>query len=96
MRAREIKAPKVCADPKDQAVWERWFYAQNLLTQRLAEEYPPGSMFVHPAQPDRWIIGYTADGRLVLTTVNPADDYEGAVSSEKVYADPAAFRTARN
>jgi hypothetical protein len=56
---------------------EAWIASRPESVRKLAAEFPIESRLDTPDGP-MWIIGYTEDDFLIISPINPFDDYDGA------------------
>ena len=70
----------------DEDVIATWLKTRPPSVQALAEKFPCGSHW-HVAGKVYWLIGYTEDDCLIVSQIDPYEDYDRAVQmKEYVYA----------
>lgn len=70
-----------------------WLMTRPACVQSLALEFPLGLAARVDDGPLLYLVGYTEDDRLIMSEVNPGDDYHGALAN-KVYLCAAHAREA--
>jgi hypothetical protein len=63
--------------------WEAWIASRPPCVQKLARQFPITTT-VEIDGTLHYLIGYTENNMLILTPINPVDDYEQA-HAEKIY-----------
>lgn len=59
----------------------KWLKTRPECVQKLAIEFPFGSIFIHDEK-RLYLLGYTENDSLVVSEVDPFDDYDGARESQ--------------
>lgn len=57
-----------------------WFKTRPKAVQKTALEFPPGTQIVIGATVN-WVVGYQENGALLISVVNPGEDYKKAVAT---------------
>lgn len=70
---------------------EEWLASRPECVQALAKEFPMHSRFQMGDGPILYLCGYTEDDHLIVSPLNPWEDYERAIS-ERFYLCASRFR----
>ena len=62
--------------------WEAWLGTRPAAVQQLAQEFPLGSHW-HVAGQVLYLLGYTEDDCLLVSPIDPAVDYQGALITKE-------------
>lgn len=65
-----------------QANWEAWLSARPACVQALAREFPIWMVFNTP-EGQMWVMGYTESDEVLLTPIDPREDYDGALAMHR-------------
>lgn len=72
--------------------YKDWLKTRPKSVQKLAAEFPLGSECEGRNGEILFIIGYTEDDAIVLTPINPSDDYESACA-QRVHVCASHYRS---
>lgn len=75
------------------AEFQQWVAEQPAHIQAMAREFPIASVFHQPDGMTAWLLGYTDAEELVLTCVNPHENYDAARDA-RFYLDVNVVRAA--
>lgn len=62
--------------------WEEWLASRPESVQKLAREFPPGTVFRMPDSTMMHVIGYTENNGVIASTVDPIKDWDGAMNKK--------------
>lgn len=58
-----------------------WYESRPECVKKLIIEYPPMSkVTIHNKH--YWVFGYTEDNKLIISKINPSEDYENAIKQK--------------
>lgn len=63
--------------------YERWLKTRPECVQALAAEFPPMMGVAGPDGEVLMVIGWTEDDKLIVSPINPGEDYEGSRAARK-------------
>ncbi len=61
---------------------KEWLESRPEKVQKLAAEFPLGTVIRTPAGVDLYLLGYTENDGLVMSAIDPSKDFDGAVASK--------------
>lgn len=70
--------------------YQEWFNSRPPQVQKLALEFPAGTTFDVKGV-KHWVLGFTGNDYLLLSPIDPNEDYEGAYEA-KIFACASHFR----
>lgn len=79
--------------PTSSPEFEEWVASRPPSVQALMAEFAMGSHYIIDGELHH-LIGFTEDDKLILSTVDPAEDYDGALDA-RVYLCAEHVRAAR-
>lgn len=62
---------------------EEWLKTRPECVQKLAAEFPHGSRFQTPSGEILYLVGYTEHDSLVVSHIDPFEDYPAALNNKK-------------
>ena len=79
---REAKKIDKIVDRNTGLTWAQWLATRPECVQKLAVEFPPNTVVGQPSG-NHWVIGWTEDDKLIISGINPNENYEGAMANKK-------------
>lgn len=62
--------------------WEAWLATRPECVRKLAAEFPLGTEIEINGVP-HWLLGYTENDMLIISPINPGEDYDGACQARE-------------